>query len=35
VVYNPADGKTLDQILEEADAKMYEQKKSKNSKKKS
>jgi diguanylate cyclase (GGDEF)-like protein/PAS domain S-box-containing protein len=32
VVYNPADGKTLDQILEEADAKMYEQKKSKKSK---
>jgi diguanylate cyclase (GGDEF)-like protein/PAS domain S-box-containing protein len=34
VVYNPADGKTLDQLLEEADAKMYEQKKSKNLKKK-
>ena len=34
VVYNPADGKTLDQLLEEADAKMYEQKKSKGSKKK-
>jgi diguanylate cyclase (GGDEF)-like protein/PAS domain S-box-containing protein len=34
VVYNPADRKTLDQLLEEADAKMYEQKKSKNLKKK-
>ena len=33
VVYNPIDAKTLDQLLEEADAKMYEQKKSKNNKK--
>ena len=33
VVYNPADAKTLEQLLAEADAKMYEQKKSKNRKK--
>ena len=33
-VYNPADGKPFELLLEEADAKMYEQKKAKNSKKK-
>jgi predicted signal transduction protein with EAL and GGDEF domain len=29
-VYNPADAKSLEQLLTEADVKMYEQKKSKN-----
>ena len=34
VVYDPADAKSLEQLLAEADEKMYEQKKSKNHKKK-